>query len=370
MDHEPTVRDFGDVTLADAGVAKLRALCSALGYDAFSIHRASCLFRKLAVGWGGRPAQAKPWPSDVTDDHSPFELSIAIDGDLPEIRFLVEAQGEAPSLRSNWEAGLRVNERLAAEHGVPMDRFAAVADLFAVGPRSETFGIWHAVCLQPGREPRFKVYLNPRAKGADQSAFVLETAMTRLRMETALRNIPPLGPHNRFFSLDLAANPRARVKIYAAHPNATPEEVEAAVAMVPGPGPGRAAAFCRAMAGSNGPFDDRPVFTCLSFCENASAPTSATVYFPVRAYAEHDGVVRDRILRFVESPKAAVMYRSALNAAASHRELDTGVGLQTYVSIRLEPDCDRFTVYFSPELHGSASSVRRITAGASSSVGR
>src|SRR6202453_506648 len=226
MDHEPTVRDFEDVTLAEVGVVRLKALCAALGYDAFSIHHASCLFRKLAVGWGERPAQAKPWPSDVTDDHSPFELSIAIDGALPEIRFLVEAQGEAPSLHSNWEAGLRVNERLAAEHGVPMDRFAAIADLFAVGPRSETFAIWHAVCLQPGREPQFKVYLNPRARGADQSASLLENAMTRLGMETALRSIPPLGPDNRFFSLDLAATRRARVKIYAIHSRATPDDIE------------------------------------------------------------------------------------------------------------------------------------------------
>ena len=41
---------------------------------------------------------------DVSDDQAPFEFSVAFGGGEPEIRVLLEAQGDPPDLRSNQAA--------------------------------------------------------------------------------------------------------------------------------------------------------------------------------------------------------------------------------------------------------------------------
>src|SRR5262249_54073819 len=135
----------------------------------------------------------------------------------------------------------------------------------------------------------------------------------------------------RFFSLDLSADRSARVKVYTAHPEATAERIETAISSVRRE-PGEAARFCRTMGGTNGPYASRPILTCLAFVAGRSTPT-ATLHFPVRCYAHDDAIVRDRVLGWIH-PEGRPIYLRALDAFA-RRRLDAGVGMQTYVSLRL-----------------------------------
>jgi DMATS type aromatic prenyltransferase len=321
------------------------------------------LFEKLAAPWGQRAiGLPPPWASDITDDHSPYELSLAVDGHASELRFLLEVQGQRPSLASNWAASLAMNEWLAAEYGVCLERLEAIAELFAPTQARGRFAMWHAVCLRPGEPPDFKVYLNPQARGPAEARQVVETAMERLGLGESRAHLPPTGPDDTFcyFSLDLSARPGARVKVYTAHAHAGIERIEAAIASAQGHEPGRVRDFCRAVGASEGPFNARPVLTCLAFVQGHVAPRTGTVHFPIRSYAANDRAAAQRILQYMP-PESASIYSGALEAFTSRR-LEDGTGMQTYVSLRVEPGHRRLTVYLSPEVYHVTRSALRTPA--------
>ncbi len=67
------------VTLVDLGIDRLHVLCDAFGYGTAQTRLAEAVFRALSASWGGEAIQAPPrWPSDITDDHTPFEFSLAV----------------------------------------------------------------------------------------------------------------------------------------------------------------------------------------------------------------------------------------------------------------------------------------------------
>lgn len=338
-------------TLLDAGIIRLRALCEGLGLDVALTQRAVKLFSALAGSWGARSAQRPPpWASDITDDHSPFEFSLALNGDSAELRFLIEVQGEEPSLDANWAAGRAMNRRLAREHDIELSRLAAIEELFAPTAACPRFSMWHAVSLRPAAPPAFKVYLNPLARGRAAARATLEEALQRLGFASAITQLPPAGERvePRYFSLDLAARRDARVKVYTAHFDATSAEVDAALARARWWRPGAAAAFCEALAGSRR-FASNPVLTCLAFVEGHVTPTEGTVHFPVRGYAANDDIVRRRVVRAIH-PAGAARYQRAL-AAFARRPLDQGLGMQTYASLRLDAGREHVTVYLAPEVY-------------------
>ena len=339
-------------TLASLGSRRLRTICRALGYTADQARFAVSLFQELAESWGSRPTHLPaPWPSDITDDHTPYEFSLAVDGEEPELRFLIEVLGEPPSIASNWAAALAMNEKLAAKHGAHLGRFEMVKDLFAPTDECPRFSLWHAVCLKPGAEPDIKIYLNPQAQGVGRSRAVVEEAMTRLGFGAACANLPATGPEDElcYFSLDLSARRGARIKIYTAHHHATVSRLEAAVSKARSHVPGKVLEFCSALGESLGPYDMRPVLTCLSFADGNATPTTGTIHFPVRSYATTDGVAAERVLRYLP-PEGAAIYRRALEAF-SDRRLEDGIGMQTYASLRVEPERRRVTVYLAPEVY-------------------
>jgi DMATS type aromatic prenyltransferase len=343
-------------TLLDVGTRRLRALCRTLGYEAAQAASAEAIFRSLGESWGRRRAGGlPPRESDITDDHTPFEFSLAIDGDAPELRFLTEVQGTAPSVRSDWEAGLAATQRLAAEYGFALERFSRVQDLFEPTVDCPRFALWHAVCLRRGAPPDLKIYLNPEARGAGHARAVVGSAMARLGMAEAFQSLSLAAPGGElaYFSLDLSADSQARVKVYVAHRGARSAEVESAVSTARGYVPGRATAFCDAMGGSSGPFKRRPVLTCLTFVEGTSVPKTATVHFPVRAYAPNDAAVRDRVTGYIHEA-GAPLYSRALGTFSEGRPLEESRGMQTYVSLRLDHERDRVTVYLAPNVYANA----------------
>jgi hypothetical protein len=346
-------------TLLDLGTDLLCNLAGALDYDDKETRVAEGLFRRLAATWArGQLGAAPKWPSDITDDHSPFEFSLAIDDHGPELRMLTETRAEVPSIRANWDSALSLTRELARDYAMDLGRLEAVEDLFVPTENCPRFALWHAVCLRRGKAPDFKIYLNPQARDPQTAPHLVETALTRLGLRDAYAHLPPLGPLDElcYFSLDLSPARDARVKLYIAHRLATPTRIEAAVATALGYEPGRATAFCRAMAESDGPFNARPVLTCLSFVAGSVQPTTATVHFPVRSYAPNDQVVASRVVRYLKRADSA-LYESALGAFA-RRPLADRSGMQTYVSLRLMTGRDRLTVYLAPEAYNGPFQAR------------
>ncbi len=166
-------------SLGELAITRGRALCKALGLE----HRSDEL-EKLCYSmmhpWGMSERSKRPeWPSQVVDDGTPFEFSVVF-GERPELRFMVEPLGPAPSLASNAEAALDLLARLERGHAVDLRRFSRVIDLFLPDRPQGPFAIWLAVVLSGDEAPAFKLYLNPEVGGVREAPRVIEEAMGRL----------------------------------------------------------------------------------------------------------------------------------------------------------------------------------------------
>ncbi|MEO0606059.1 MAG: tryptophan dimethylallyltransferase family protein, partial [Myxococcota bacterium] len=130
MQRIPAATDVAP-TLGSFGAWLLRRLSIGLGFDTADQRRALRWFRRLAEGWAHRSLAERPaWASDITDDHTPFEFSIAMTGGRVELRVLAEAGPFHPTgAVESWQAGMRLHDRIRGEAGVDLERFEAVADL-------------------------------------------------------------------------------------------------------------------------------------------------------------------------------------------------------------------------------------------------
>lgn len=344
-------------TIGARGHALIRALWRDLALPE-GLDHAIELFDILGESWAAHPISlGPPYPSDITDDHSPFEFSLALDESRIELRLLGEALGASPSLGSNWDAAWRLTERLEQRSGVSLTRARAIESLFRPRRPNLRFALWHAVSLNPrGGAPDFKLYFNPQSDPTAPAAGVTQEALRRLGFGRAFDWIArhALGrdglDHLVYFALDLSDLPEARIKVYVAQERATANEVEAVMAATPGHSAGEARQACLALAGSPGPYLARPPIVSLAFAAGCDArPASATLHVPVRCYAEDDREALGRILPFL--PSGAGPLYARLLASLTPRRLEDGVGLQTYASLRRHGGSRRVTVYLSPELH-------------------
>jgi hypothetical protein len=164
-------------TYEDVCQRGLRLLSNALGWSTND----DGLVRELMHGWGAQtiPPDA-PYVSLIGDDHSPFEYSLAFEGQRVELRLLLEAQGTPPTPTTNQVAALALNQRLVASHGVELGRFDLVKDLFLLDQPAPGFSLWHAVSLSEDGQAAFKMYMNPQARGRAQAFSVIEQTMLRL----------------------------------------------------------------------------------------------------------------------------------------------------------------------------------------------
>jgi DMATS type aromatic prenyltransferase len=345
------------LTHSERGSMQLRELCRASGL----VNKEEQIvqtFRSLVAPWGDRRVDAAPeWKSDVCDDHTPYEFSLALDDVKPELRILVEAQGDRPELSSHWAAGRKLSEQLAAQFNISLERLRSVEDLFTPGPRA-TLAIWHAVCFWPDRDPEFKVYFDAQARGRAEAPALLEEALCRLgfarswgKVSSAALRGTELDEH-KYLSLDLAPGKESRVKVYVRYHNATLKSIEAVLGDQGAIPKGEAAEFCRMITGSEGPFTAKPIFVCTTLTESrlADAPRR-TLYIPIAAYAENDEVARGRIQSYLAKHQLpAKTYEGSVKAFSS-RSLESGVGLHSYVSLRMDKASRRVTVYFSPEAY-------------------
>lgn len=334
----------------------LQALCSALGRSQ-ELAGYSSLTKFLFQDWGSTvlPEEA-PYPSNIGDDHSPFEYSLAFDPGGVELRLLFEAQARSPSRAGNLQAAIETNHRLQAHHGIDLSRFSRIQDLFLDGPPALGFSMWHAVCLNPGREPAFKLYLNPKVHGQAQALPLMEEAMTRLGFgDEAVRSLRSALPRAAldelsYFSLDLSNKPNARVKVYIAHPAIAAEELDQVFTLCPAHRPGDVVEFCQAMVKPTGPFTSKPLMSCLSFVQGSEKPTTMTLHLPIAHYVESDQVTAERVTSFLRRQGLNHEAYTRSLAAVARRPLAQASGVQSYASYRREKGGLRFTAYLSPEL--------------------
>jgi DMATS type aromatic prenyltransferase len=346
-------------TYVECGVEKLTTLCHTVGLG-HKVAQATEIFRNITTSWGEKAVgDISGWQSDVSDDFAPFEFSIALDPNQVELRVLVEAQGSNPSLQSNWQAGLALNQYLAEHYNVSLDRFKQIEDLFAPTLPEAKFSMWHAVCFYPDKEPAFKLYLNPQSQEKSRSAAIVEESLVRLGFThawpTLAETAAQRGPDKDefvYFSLDLAADHKARVKVYLRHRDATPAELESALSAARNYEPGDAIEFCQAMAPAQTSFSQKSAITCFSLIEGDDAhPSSGTLYLPISNYATDDRVVCDRLdLYFIQHGLPVSVYQSMLQSLAT-RPLAAGIGMHSYTSLRREQQQRRVGVYINPEVN-------------------
>lgn len=344
-------------TLLSHGTEKLAALCGAIGFEDALTDRAHRLFERMTSPWGDASIEQRPrWLSDITDDHSPYEFSLALEQSKPELRMLVEAQPETSGVAAQWAAGRALSKVLERDYGASLARLQGIEDLFAAEDPRARFGIWHAANVRAGAPPEFKVYLNPQAKGRASARAVVNRAMVRLGFPGAVTALPLTGEGRaevKYFSLDLRSDATARVKVYLALHRATSSDIESAVSLAGNYMPGEVTEMCRALSGHDGPYHEMPAQLCFSFTtQGGNRPVAATLYFPVRAFASSDRVAQSRILAYMAAEDRP-MYENVLRAFAG-RSLDIGTGMQTYASYRWQNGGRRVTVYLSPEIYSIA----------------
>ncbi|MBK6516785.1 MAG: hypothetical protein IPG04_22400 [Polyangiaceae bacterium] len=353
MDISQGIDDPSGGLLA-VGAQRLRALCDVLGLGRREDEAVSLLEAMLGSSVD-TPVSAGPrWPSDVCDDGTPFEFSVAFTPS-PVLRVMVEPIAEQPSLRNNAELSRELLYALRDTYGVDLGRALSVWDLFAPEAPEGHFAVWLAAELGP-TETSFKIYLNPDARGPALARATIEEAMCRLGFDKEwpmlVRALGRRGPsldELKFVSLDLSRSDRARLKVYGRHHRSTALDLELAASASPGYRPGSATELLELVAAQRPILEGRAPWTCLSLVRGA-AP-EATTHFPINGYAADDRAVAGLTSRCLERYQIdPTVYRRAMETVAGG-PLEAGVGAQSYVSVRWAEPRPRVTAYFPPEVY-------------------
>jgi DMATS type aromatic prenyltransferase len=346
------------LTLFDEGTATFTRLAKALELG----EEASTLIASLIAPLKESATQDGPaWPSDISDDHTPFELSLALSERGPEARCLFEAKGSGGDngLPARATAARTLNRQLAERYPLDLSRLTAIEDLFLPKAPHGSWAMWHAVAFRKGRAPEFRVYLNPHASGPGRAGAVIEEALGRLGfhgafgtlLNHALRRGPELDDL-RYFSLDLTAT-EARVKVYVFHEDSDAALLEEAARAAHNYAPGEVGDFCRLMAGP-GPWRARPIATCYAFtAADRVRPLTSTVHVPIRAYAPDDRIAAKRLLAYADHRAVGPADLQGAIDAVAHRPLAAGSGLITYASMRAEGNRPRLTAYLAVECYAT-----------------
>lgn len=333
---------------------QLVSLAGAVGLEA-SIPDARAILARLLGTSRSHPCGTPAYLSDVVDDHTPYEMSLALGNTAPEVRLLVETVDEDHSLAGRWQAARDAGRWLASEYGAHLDKLDRIADLFEPRTGDALLSMWHAIVFRQNGKPETKVYLDLRARGRVLAATTLEEALSRLDLSAAYPRLMREGCRRGaeldelvYFSLDLSAHETARVKVYFRHHQATATDMERVIGTFGGVNPGEVRSFCKAILGNEGPYLPRPLVSCWSFSGGAT-PSGATIYAPVAYYARDDREAQGRVRRWLgDVGLEAKRYDEAISAFAQ-RPLADGTGMHSYVSFKRDAGVPKVTCYLAPE---------------------
>lgn len=334
---------------------RIDAACEAVGHPEWS-SAGRVVLDELSGDWPSWEAGYDPaWPSDITDDGSPFELSLAFEGGDPALRLLWESQArtsaaEAAPAESSWEVGTSVMARLE-QKGAVVEAYRRIEHLYRPRPSIPVrFSMWHACTLDASGPRDFKVYLNPQVVGIDDAMLLVERTMSELGFTSpfgAVREALSEKARPTYVSLDLGARASSRVKLYFTHRGESSTRVlaqlEASGASLEGVTP-----WVQRLA--DGPTESlsRPLQTCLAFRPGAERP-EASLYVPLRACVAHDDEAIDRLDGLL-TPAEQTLARDTARAVTG-RPLADGRGIVTYAGLRSTSRGPRVVVYLSPQLY-------------------
>lgn len=331
---------------------QLDRLCEAIGFDRTDERPRELLRRLLGASGEGSIAEPPQFSSNVADDTTPVEFSLAFDttGECT-VRVLGESVG-TPAPQDFLDA-------VADEYHLDTTRLDTVGDLFLPpGAHQGPFTLWHSLIFRPGRDPKIKVYLNPQISGPAKAKSLVSEGFRRLRLpgsvQPVIEHALPRGEQDNFafFALDLDRGPLSRVKVYVAHEAAECSDVERAAELVPGVDPLQIREFCAFLGGGKGPFRDRPLISSYSFVEgDQDRPSNYSLYFPIRSYVPDDAVARARVQAILTQYDFDETKLDEAISAISGRTLRDGVGLISHVSLRLGEFSSGITVYLSSEAY-------------------
>jgi hypothetical protein len=236
-------------TFAELGTERLLALCEGAGAGR-EVGGLLRVFRQLMLPWEQHRIGEQPrYRCAIADDAAPFEFSLALSDDTPEVQAYVEVQGEPPSLRANMLAGRALLESVASEVGAPLDRLRRVEQLFFPERPSPPFALWIGASCRAGRPIRLKAYLNPQIRGAEPAFGLVTEAMERLgftRSWARLREILSAREGRdeaAIVCIDLWSGADARVKVCLRHHRATVAEINTVARIAEDYQPGDVADF-------------------------------------------------------------------------------------------------------------------------------
>jgi DMATS type aromatic prenyltransferase len=340
---------MANLSLREHATGQLRRLCRVAGLSDIHQTAGSLLGQLLGAAGESRLSGPVTWSSNVSDDMTPIEFSVAFDASGERsVRLLGEAVGGAPARR--------FLDTVAEQLQLTTTKFDAVQDLFLPSDISGEFSLWYSLIFRTESAPVFKVYFNPQVNGPGNASGLVASGLRRLGMESVYEPVMSHAlardgkDHFSFFAIDLSDSPRARVKLYVSHEDADIPDVERVAGLVPGIDPLQIREFCAVLSGGKGPFSRRPLISSYSFVEgDTSTPSNFSLYLPIRDYVPDDEVARARLVAVMAQYDidSAELDRSL--AAVSNRSLRDGVGLIAHVSLRLGAVGSGITVYLSSE---------------------
>lgn len=367
------VSSSSTTTYTSEATRQLTALSKAVGQDE-SIRQKLLEALEFSFGdWGQAPVPQQlnrcGWLSDVSNDHAPFEYSVALSQRTGacELRFLVESQPEENTMSALQASTSQLTADIATKYGpskVSLDRFHLISDLFLPPNAQGTLASWHSFATSKTLE-KWKIYLDPQANGKQNAFKITQTAMERLGLAASwnlLEQVMHGGEdYPVYFSLGLSPNPEeAEVKVYVAHPGASATAIAQRHARAdPSTNIPDIEQFYSTMAGGSlGPYRGKPGLSCFHFKnKDPSRPVARTVLYPMDNYASNDAEAQARIEQYMEIISAPQVYRdryrSAINAVR-RRPLKDGRGIHSWVGMKDKANGDRSnTYYLSAELFGS-----------------
>lgn len=328
------------------------AVCRGLGIEGGPVAKGGGQLADLLSPWGSRLVGTRcEYPSVVSRDGFPAELSVNWSRGGVSVRLLFETLGDPPDVVANRDAGVALLYRLEAERGAYLGSFHKISDLYLGDPAAtgRHRGVWHAVACSESGGDTCKVYLDARAHGRPEDELMTETA-SRLGFASAWRfmtrvldTITP-RPEIEYVALDLVDAREARVKVYFRHRQTTLRRLDRLAAAATTHRGDLARRLYAYLMPLDEVVDNEPL-TCIAFRPDRGRPTQATTYlripdrFPTEraASAAVAALMRDCGLD-------PTRYLDMITALAPGR-LDEITGLQELVSCRVKGAAADITVY-------------------------